>query len=137
MTTTYLICHGAIRRLVPIWHSISTAGHTAIVVVADPGLNRILLGHVLNLPIDEMLRLDQDAGCVNIIERNGTRPWVRLINGTPRRPHPRKRLRHRAPGAVPPRLTFAALHGEHACKSADLVGRRFGWLAKSYCQACL
>lgn len=74
---------GTIRRIVPIWQSISNAGHTAIVVVAQAGLNRILLGHVLNLPIDDMLRLDQDAGCVNIIERNGTRPWVRLINGTP------------------------------------------------------
>jgi hypothetical protein len=38
---------------------------------------------MLRLPITEMFRIDQDYGCINVVERNGGRPWVRLANGTP------------------------------------------------------
>jgi broad specificity phosphatase PhoE len=72
-----------LARTLPIWHSISRAGHTAIAIVGQTGFNRMLLGNVLDLNAEETLRLDQDEDCINVIERNGSRPWVRLVNGAP------------------------------------------------------
>jgi broad specificity phosphatase PhoE len=72
-----------LARTLPIWNSISRAGHTAIAIIGHAGFNRMLLGHVLNLTDEEMLRLAQDDDCISVVERNGSRPWVRLVNGTP------------------------------------------------------
>ncbi len=72
-----------LARTLPIWHSISRAGHTAIAIVGQADLNRMLLGNVLALSAEETFRLDQNDGCINVVERNGSRPWVRLVNGTP------------------------------------------------------
>jgi broad specificity phosphatase PhoE len=72
-----------LERTLPIWHSISRAGHVAIAIVGQADLNRMLLGNVLALPAEEMFDIEQDDGCINVVERNGSRPWVRLVNGTP------------------------------------------------------
>jgi len=54
-----------------------------ILLVAHGGINRLLLSHILGLPLHRFLALDQDFACVNVIEfvRRG-RPWVRALNVT-------------------------------------------------------
>lgn len=72
-----------LARALPAWQAIVHDRHDAVAMVGHAGLNRVLLCHVLGQPIVEILRIEQDYGCINIVERNGSRPWVRLANGTP------------------------------------------------------
>ncbi len=54
-----------------------------LLVVAHGGLNRFLLAHWLGLPPRGFLSLDQDFGCVNVIDFvRGGRAWVRAVNVT-------------------------------------------------------
>jgi broad specificity phosphatase PhoE len=54
-----------------------------VLIVAHGGLNRLLLTGLMGLPLHRFISIDQDFGCVNVIEfvRRG-RPWVRAINAT-------------------------------------------------------
>jgi broad specificity phosphatase PhoE len=54
-----------------------------VLVVAHGGLNRLLLTGLMGIPLHRFISIDQDFGCVNVIEfvRRG-RPWVRAINAT-------------------------------------------------------
>jgi len=56
------------------------AGQT-IAVVAHAGINRVILSEALGLPLDNLFRLDQNYGCLNIIDYFPDLPVVRLING--------------------------------------------------------
>ncbi len=57
--------------------------HTQLLVVAHGGLNRFLLAHWLGLPPSGFLSIDQDFGCVNVIDFvRGGRAWVRAVNVT-------------------------------------------------------
>jgi alpha-ribazole phosphatase/probable phosphoglycerate mutase len=53
----------------------------AIAVVAHAGINRVILSEALGLPLDNLFRLDQNYGCLNIIDYFPDLPVVRLING--------------------------------------------------------
>jgi probable phosphoglycerate mutase len=72
-----------LARALPIWEAILHGSHEAVAVIGHAGLNRVLLCHVLGLPIADMFRIGQDYGCINIVERNGDRSWVKLVNGSP------------------------------------------------------
>ena len=54
-----------------------------VLVVAHGGLNRLLLTGLMGIPLHRFISIDQDFGCVNVIEfvRRG-RPWVRALNAT-------------------------------------------------------
>jgi broad specificity phosphatase PhoE len=54
-----------------------------VLVVAHGGVNRLLLCTFLGLPYTQLLRFEQDNGCINIIDfvKRG-RPYVRLMNYT-------------------------------------------------------
>jgi alpha-ribazole phosphatase len=53
-----------------------------IAVVAHGGVNRIILCHLLGIPLENIFRIEQDYGCLNIIEFWEKYPVVKLINGT-------------------------------------------------------
>ena len=52
-----------------------------IAVVAHGGVNRIILCHVLGIPLENIFRIEQDYAAVNIIEFWDKYPVVKLING--------------------------------------------------------
>jgi alpha-ribazole phosphatase len=53
-----------------------------IVMVAHGGVNRIVLLEALGAPLAGLFRLEQDFGCLNIIDyRQGKGPTVLLMNG--------------------------------------------------------
>jgi probable phosphoglycerate mutase len=58
-----------------------------LLVVAHGGVNRAILGHVLGVGLRGVGAVEQDAGCVNIIDvdDNG-RGLLRLVNHTPTNP---------------------------------------------------
>lgn len=55
--------------------------YTNIAIVAHGGVNRILLCHFLGIPLENIFRIEQDYGCLNIIEIRDKYPVVKLING--------------------------------------------------------
>jgi alpha-ribazole phosphatase len=52
-----------------------------IAVVAHGGVNRILICHLLGMPLENIFRVEQDYGAVNVIEFWEKYPVVKLLNG--------------------------------------------------------
>ncbi len=72
---------GGIQRLIddPSWNQALVVVHSVVL--------RVLLAEFLQAPLDLVPHLEQDAGCINLVEICGTRhPLVRLINYTPALP---------------------------------------------------
>jgi alpha-ribazole phosphatase/probable phosphoglycerate mutase len=53
----------------------------ALLIVAHAGINRVILSEALGLPLDNLFRLDQNYGCLNIVDYFPDLAVVRLING--------------------------------------------------------
>jgi len=55
-----------------------------VCVVAHGGVNRVILSDAMGLPIENFFRIEQDYGCLNLIEyfRDGVKV-VKLLNGGP------------------------------------------------------
>jgi len=56
----------------------------SIAAVAHGGVNRIILCHVLGVPLEHIFRIEQDFAAVNIIEFWEKYPVVKLLNGRAR-----------------------------------------------------
>jgi alpha-ribazole phosphatase len=56
-------------------------GHN-FVIVAHGGINRVMLCHLLGMPLENIFRVEQDYGCMNIIEMWDTYPVVKAMNFT-------------------------------------------------------
>jgi alpha-ribazole phosphatase len=52
-----------------------------VVVVAHGGVNRIILCHILGIPLENIFRIEQDHAGVNIIEFWDKYPVIKLLNG--------------------------------------------------------
>ncbi len=61
-------CDGSIKR------------PSKIAIVAHGGVNRIILAHFLGLPLENIFRIGQDYGAINIIEFNDGYPVIKLMN---------------------------------------------------------
>jgi alpha-ribazole phosphatase len=53
----------------------------AFIVVAHAGVNRVILSEALGLPLNYLFRLDQNYGCLNVIDYFPDMAVVRLLNG--------------------------------------------------------
>jgi alpha-ribazole phosphatase len=51
------------------------------VLVCHGALNRVILAEALHLPFAHLLRIEQDYGCLNIIDYSAQWSLVRLVNG--------------------------------------------------------
>lgn len=52
-----------------------------IAIVGHGAVNRVILTWFLGMDLKELFRIQQDYGCLNIIDLHGERPVIRLING--------------------------------------------------------
>ncbi|MHB8072703.1 alpha-ribazole phosphatase [Desulfosporosinus fructosivorans] len=68
------------RRVLAVFQEIMETAHGDILVVAHAGVNRLLLCHVLGLPLANIFRLYQDYGCLNIIHHDQAGYRVKLLN---------------------------------------------------------
>lgn len=68
-------------RVLAAWQAIIGEGAAHIAIVGHAGANRALLCALLDLPLAGLFSLDQDYGCVNVIEINGSRVSVTLPSG--------------------------------------------------------
>ena len=60
---------------------IRTHHRQAFLIVAHAGVNRVILSEAMGLPLDRLFRLDQNYGCLNIIDYFPDLAVVRLLNG--------------------------------------------------------
>jgi alpha-ribazole phosphatase len=58
-------------------------GDDKIAIAAHGGVNRVILCHVMNIPLDQIFRIEQDNAAVNIISFYDNYPVVKLLNGGP------------------------------------------------------
>jgi probable phosphoglycerate mutase len=70
-------------RALAAWEEILNCGSERVAVVSHAGINRLLLCHLLEMPVSNLFRIGQDYGCVNIVQQTGERICVRLVNGRP------------------------------------------------------
>lgn len=68
------------RRAVAAFHDIMAASSGDVLIVGHAGVNRLLLGHILGMPLANLFRIAQDYGCVNIIQSGGAGYVVKLTN---------------------------------------------------------
>ena len=59
-------------RVVPVFHEIEQHAHSDVLIVAHAGVNRVILCHVLGMPLGNLFRIDQGFACLNIIRRTGS-----------------------------------------------------------------
>jgi alpha-ribazole phosphatase len=70
------------KRVVPVFESIGEDSEDAVAVVGHAGVNRVVLCHVLGMPINNLFCVRQDYGALNIIEGPHGSWQVRLMNLT-------------------------------------------------------
>lgn len=73
------------ERVMPAFHEIlKRHGGDTISIVSHGGVNRVILCSLLGMPLENIFRIEQDYGALNIIEFWDGVPVIKLING--RRP---------------------------------------------------
>jgi len=55
-------------------------GHN-FAIVSHGGINRVILCELLGVPLENIFRVEQDYGCLNVVELWDNYPVVKLING--------------------------------------------------------
>jgi probable phosphoglycerate mutase len=56
------------ERVVPLFESLAAERDTHTLIVAHAGVNRVLLCHVLGLPLRHLFRIGQDEGAMNLVD---------------------------------------------------------------------
>jgi alpha-ribazole phosphatase len=71
------------RRVLDFWETeVSTSEHCAIAIAAHAGVNRVILCHILDMPLRNIFRIAQTPGCLNIIEWDRQGISVRLLGAS-------------------------------------------------------
>ena len=69
-------------RVLPCWEAIAAAREAEIIAIAGhAGVNRVILCHVLGVPLANLFRIEQRPGCLNVVEWRNDEPAVTLIDG--------------------------------------------------------
>lgn len=69
-------------RIIPALENIiSRHNGESIAIVAHGGVNRIILCHILGVPLENIFRVEQNFGSVSVIEFWDKYPVVKLLNG--------------------------------------------------------
>ncbi|MCX8070666.1 MAG: histidine phosphatase family protein [Thermodesulfovibrionales bacterium] len=69
------------NRVIPKFKSIlKTHKEGNIIIAAHGGVNRVILCHILGIPLKNIFRIEQGYGCVNIIEFWRDYPVVKTLN---------------------------------------------------------
>lgn len=59
------------RRVVPVFQQIADRSKDNILMIGHAGVNRVILAHVLGLPLAQIFRFKQDYACLNVISYDG------------------------------------------------------------------
>ena len=70
-------------RVIPLFDELIHLENGPILVVGHAGVNRVLLCHLLGMPLGNLFRLGQDYGCCNLLRRDNAFCSVRAVNLRP------------------------------------------------------
>ena len=68
-------------RVLPCWESIVATDAEVVAIAGHAGVNRVILAHVLGMPLGNLFRIEQRPGCLDVIEWRKDGPVVTLIDG--------------------------------------------------------
>jgi alpha-ribazole phosphatase len=68
------------ERVVPAFEAVTGKLRGRGVIIAHAGVNRVILSHLLGMPLSNIFRLSQDYGALNIIEYGKKSPRVIALN---------------------------------------------------------
>ncbi len=68
------------ERVWPAFTTLANETEMATAIVAHAGVNRVILCRLLGIPLTNLLHLEQDYGCVNVIETDKGTFRVRRLN---------------------------------------------------------
>jgi probable phosphoglycerate mutase len=69
-------------RVLPCWRALCEDGEAEVVAIAShAGVNRVILCHLLGMPLANLFRITQRPGRVNVVEWRKGAPVVTLIDG--------------------------------------------------------
>jgi alpha-ribazole phosphatase len=71
------------ERVVPVFKDLAGELRGDGLIVAHAGVNRVILCHVLGMPLENLFRLGQDYGALNIIDYGKNSPQVVCLNLQP------------------------------------------------------
>ena len=68
------------KRAVPVFNKLINHSDPELIVVAHAGVNRVILCHLLGMPLEFLFRIGQDYACLNVLETSPNRLRARSIN---------------------------------------------------------
>lgn len=71
------------RRVIPTLETLTHGSEDQILVVGHAGVNRVILCHILGMPLHHLFRVRQDYAALNILDFTGGFEQVSLMNLTP------------------------------------------------------
>jgi alpha-ribazole phosphatase len=71
-------------RIVNAFREIVERAADPVTVVGHAGINRLILCHVLGMPLTNLFRIGQDYGCLNVIQYTGNSCQLRMLNSITR-----------------------------------------------------
>jgi probable phosphoglycerate mutase len=72
------------QRVVAALEEILTLTSGNLVIVGHAGVNRLLLCHMLGMPLENIFHIAQDYGCLNVIQCGNCGFQIKLMNGSGR-----------------------------------------------------
>ena len=70
-------------RLLPCFEEIVAAHNGSILIVGHAGVNRVLLCHLLGMPLNHLFRIGQDYAALNVIRMDAAGIRVQAVNVLP------------------------------------------------------
>ncbi|WP_165498250.1 histidine phosphatase family protein [Siculibacillus lacustris] len=70
-------------RVLPLWQTIVSGADTRVAIAGHAGVNRVILAHVLGMPLENIFRIAQRPGCVSLVEWTRDGPSVRFLDLPP------------------------------------------------------
>ena len=74
-------------RVLPTFEKIIQHSGGNLLIVGHAGVNRVILCHLLGMPLAHLFRLGQEYGCLNILEYSGKSLVIRRLNIPANIPH--------------------------------------------------
>ncbi len=71
------------NRVIPVYKKLVSESKRDILIVAHAGVNRMILGHLLGMPVANLFRLNQDYAGLNLIDYSSGLPRIAALNLSP------------------------------------------------------
>ncbi len=71
------------RRVIPAFEKLLAHSNGNLLIVAHAGVNRVILCQLLGMPLENIFRIGQDRGCLNLIDRRPEGLRIQALNLLP------------------------------------------------------